>query len=443
MKIDEQTTIANPAYLNLDKIKIDGSVALTEVVTKFNAKSAEKSAVIIGAGPSGLATGIVLRNQGWKVLIVEGREVFSRSNVIGINKAALAWFKKYDLLDELLCTSSKTSQYPQAENFPRAEDILTPDNWLINSETTNTLTIKSLQVILAKHFKELGGDLLINTNVEINKSSLSLNKEYTILTDDLNLVIVADGARSLSRKALSQLYLQEEDSMQRCTDVPTQHWVNVIISPKPVEWQAGIYFSEICNNKGKFSAATSVSDHDLSLNFQTSKIDDEAATETVKRIIQETAEHMRGRNIAENATYYVINRGRVTNGYALTDLENVAAMENVIVKSSSKISKKMVFNDKFILIGDAKGVSSPKAGLGASLALAFDPTIIEQHATGKLSLTEVEKYLQSSAKTWVQKAKIKLELSTPNSSGFFTQRNESAEKSVKLETNLDVTQVKI
>ncbi len=87
MKIDEQTKMSNPAYLNLDKIKIEGSVELPAVVKKFSVKSSVKRAVIIGAGPSGLAAGIVLLKQGWKVLIIEGRDVFSRSNVIGINKA--------------------------------------------------------------------------------------------------------------------------------------------------------------------------------------------------------------------------------------------------------------------------------------------------------------------------------------------------------------------
>ncbi len=308
-----------------------------------------------------------------------------------------------------------------------------------NSETTNTLTIKSLQVILAKNFKKLGGDLLVNTKVKINKTSLTLNEEYTIMTDDLNLVIVADGARSFSRKALSQLELLEDDSMQRCTDVPTQHWVNVIITPKPAEWQAGIYFSEICNNNGKFSAATSVSDYDLSLNFQTNKIAGEDAKETVTRIIQETAEHMRDRNIGDNAAFYVVNGGSVTNGYALTDLDNMVGMEHVIVECNYEISKKMVFKGKFILIGDAKGVSSPKAGLGASLGLAFDSTVIEQHVAGKITLTEVEKHLKLSALTWVQKAKNKLGLCASNRSGFFTQRHESAETSVLLDTNPAVT----
>lgn len=399
----------NPAFLNIEEIQVKTS-SETAAFAKLQ-QSQNKKVLIIGAGPSGLAAGITLRAKGWDVVILEKRKTYSRSNVIGINKAALGWFQQYNLLDKLSAISSKTASFTYGEQFPVETNLLKETLWLnAEAKTAQTVSIKSLQQMLSEHFLDMGGDLINVSKVKLLDEAISIatvNNELSLNTQNVDLVIAADGAYSETKVTLEKLVASQT---KECDIIPNETFANIIISPKPQELKNGIYFAN--SPTGKILAAISVSDHDAQVNFQTNRIENESDQERVLRLIRESKNLMLkiAKELPEDATYYPIHGGKVSLGFKNGVPANLQ-MNHILVETPTRVAEQTTFNNKFVLIGDAKGISSPKAGLGASLAIAYDTTIIGQLAE-TMDFSNAEASLKRSIGIWVAKTMEKHGLQT-------------------------------
>jgi 2-polyprenyl-6-methoxyphenol hydroxylase-like FAD-dependent oxidoreductase len=202
---------------------------------KFGEKTREgfqkpvKSAVIVGGGPGGLAAAIEMAERGVKVTVVEARSAdYKRPHHLNARQSTLESLLDYGVLNEVGEASGldpdELSKLSRGRRTGAAVGV-------INSESTAQLRISDVERALYKRAEELGVQYIPHHQVRLIDPGPDDNNMHGVEIEGVrsengmlvgdgqwmhlgtpDLVVVADGAGSPTRRQLGIEFREESDS---------------------------------------------------------------------------------------------------------------------------------------------------------------------------------------------------------------------------------------
>lgn len=377
--IDSQPSV----FLNRKGIKelrhvIDSRITAAAVGCGLYFRVPRKLALISGAGIAGLATSFELLARGFKVVVAEKREAFSRSNVINLNVETQRFLEEFGLLKEFeesvsarinthrcVLVGKKDSHDLALSDVSRlrlGSEPFEAENFdkLFHSDGIYSVKIQDLQTFLAKKALEAGVHIFGKVEVEvlartqaggISKAQISgkdsLCKPMILQPD---LFFVAEGAHSTTAK---QLGMETHVIENECSG---ENWIFGNVEYLGTET---FVVSIIDTSEGSLEIANVIFNariHEINVAVTSKKhLSQEHIQERIFKVVQ-LALRLEGVNRAPQSLIAVVKRP-------------------VHVKNE----KRVIFSkDNIFLIGDAAGRSSPLAGLGGTLGLTLIPRTIKQ-----------------------------------------------------------------
>lgn len=334
--------------------------------------------LISGAGIAGLAASFELRARGFKVVIAEKRDAFTRTNVINLNIETQVFLKKFNLLREFetsvaaritehrcVVVGKKNSEHLPASNVSRLrldESVSFEHesfNKLFNQEGIYSVQIGALQTFLAKKALEVGVNILGKVEVNVLARTVARGVSEVQITgkDGLSspmilrpvLFFVAEGAHSVTTERLGMRTTTVENE---CTG---ENWIfgNVEYSGRETFVVSIIDASE--ENLKIANVIFNGKSHVINVAVTSKRIlSEDRIRERILRTVQQ-AFHLESIDI----------RPRL-----LTTVKQPVHVANRVAVDFSI--------DNVFRIGDAAGNSSPLAGRGGTLGLTLVPRTIQQ-----------------------------------------------------------------
>lgn len=363
-------------------------------------KSLQKLAVISGAGIAGLAASLELIRNGYKVVIAEKRDAFTRFNVINLDIDVQRFLKKFNLLEEFerdVAGKIKFHKYvlstTQGMQHLGTTDVSTlkesnipfsPEFFdrLFNEDGVYSVKIMDLQNFLAK--KALDSGVHIFGNVEISASAdsnkLNIKRSHDELELNPNLFLIAEGAHSTTANQLGMESYQEQNE---CTG---ESW---------------IFGNIVYNGYDTFVVSVIDTSHEK---LEIANIIFNAKLHKVNIAITADAS-MSQESIREK----ILNiAGQV---FALQNIEEAPELIAIVSSPVNIINEKRYIYSKnnAFCIGDAAGHSSPLAGMGGTLGLTLFPAaveklIIDNEAKSEAIHTNFHAYSDSAVSRWIGKS---------------------------------------
>jgi 2-polyprenyl-6-methoxyphenol hydroxylase-like FAD-dependent oxidoreductase len=372
-----------PLFFNRKGIKALHSVIDFRITTAaFNCglyfRESREIALISGAGIAGLAASFKLLARGFKVVIAEKRDTFSRTNVINLNVEVQRFLKEFHLLKDFeeyvaarisrhryVLIKKKGSQELALSNVRHLEignEPFEPKNFdnLFNNDGIYSVKIQDLQTFLTKKVLEAGAHIFGKVEVEVlaHTKAGGVSKVQIIGKDSLcnpmifkpHLFFVAEGVHSTTAKRLG---MEMNEIENECTG---ENWI----------------FGNV-----RYSGNETF----------------------VVSIIDTSEETLKIANVIFNAKIHEINiavtckeriNQKIIENQILKKVQQAFNLENInerplpligVVKHPVHIKneKRNIFSkDNIFIIGDSAGCSSPLAGLGGTLGLSLIPRTIKQ-----------------------------------------------------------------
>lgn len=372
-----------PVFFNRQGIKVLRNVIDFRITTSalnyglyFRAPS--ELALISGAGIAGLAASFELRARGFKVVIAEKREAFSRSNVINFNVEIQRFLKKFDLLKEfeefvaarikshrIVHIGKKGSQdlaLSDVSQLRLGNVLFEPEsfNKLFSEDGIYSVKIQDLQTFLAKKALEAGVQIFGKVEVEFlaRTQAGGVSKVQITGKDSLcnpmilqpQLFFVAEGAHSATAE---QIGLKTSVVKNECTD---EHWIygNVEYSGKKT-----FVVSIIDTSEGNLQIANVIFN---------AKIHEINIAVTSKKLLSQ--------KLIQERIFRIVQLA-----FRFENIDGIPQSLIAVVKHPVHVKneKRVIFSrGNIFLIGDAAGHSSPLAGLGGTLGLTLIPCTIKQ-----------------------------------------------------------------
>jgi 2-polyprenyl-6-methoxyphenol hydroxylase-like FAD-dependent oxidoreductase len=337
-----------------------------------------KLAVISGAGIAGLCISFELLAKGYKVIIAEKREAFSRSNIINFNIEIQHFLKRFHLLkefEESVAAKIKSHKvihigkdgakelfFSDVSNLKLSNQPFEIKNFnnLFKEDGVYSAKIKDLQAFLASKALENGVQIFGNVKVSVQslgqvKGSLKVEiiaNRYLQNPIKLkpDLLFVAEGAHSTTAKSLN---LKTKVVKNMCTD---EHWIYGNIN-YPVE--KSFVVSIVDTLQKKLSIANVI------FNAKVKQIN-----------IAVTSKHSLSKNVIENKLLAVLKKVFSFESMEQTPTFSIATVDRPVRVRNKK--RKIFSKGNVFLIGDSAGNSSPLAGLGGTICLTLIPKAVEQ-----------------------------------------------------------------
>lgn len=334
-------------------------------------------ALISGAGLAGLAISLILRKRGYKVVLAEKRDQFSRSNVISVNVEAQVLLKRFGLLKEfersvaarikehqlvILGKNAVQRSVSDVQEVQLDPSIpFEPKSYpkLFVQSGIYSVPIRALQTLLAKKALEMGVHILGKVSVDIlSRTPTGGVSEVQIRgIDTLNspknlhpdLFFIAEGAHSTTVEKLGMRTRVVQDECMGESWIfgsiaysgDKTYSVAVIDASTPRLQIANAIF----NSRSRVINVAVTSDRELSPSGIRERL-----CRTAQRVLD-----LEG---------------------IQTTLQLISAVQqpvHVINHTAVDFSADNVFR-----IGDAAGNYSPLAGLGGTLALTLVPSTVER-----------------------------------------------------------------
>lgn len=372
-----------PVFFNRRGIKvlrhvIDFRITTSALKCGLYFRAPCKLALISGAGIAGLAASFELRAKGFKVVIAEKREAFTRSNVINFNVEIQRFLKKFDLLKEfeesvaarikshrIVHIGKKGSQdlaHSDVSQLRLSNVPFEPENFnkLFSEDGIYSVKIQDLQTFLARKALEAGVQIFGKVEVEflartqaggVSKVQITgKDSRCNPMVVQPQLFFVAEGTHSTTAE---QLGLKTSVVKNECSD---EHWIygNVEYSGKET------FVVSIID--------TSERDLQIANVIFNAKIHAINIAVTSKKLLSQTL-------IQERILRIVQQTFRLENIKGMPQSLITVVKNPVHVKNEKRVK---FSRDNIFLIGDAAGHSSPLAGLGGTLGLTLIPRTIIQ-----------------------------------------------------------------
>jgi len=360
----------------------------------------QKLAVISGAGIAGLAASLVLIRNGYKVVIAEKRDAFTRFNIINLDIDVQRFLKKFNLLEEFerdvagkikfhkyMLSTSEGMQHLGTTDVSTLEESKIPFapeffEKLFNEDGFYSVKILDIQNFLAK--KALDAGVHIFGNVEIgarpDSNQIKIKRFYDEIELNPSLLLIAEGAHSTTANQLGM------ESYQEINECSGESWI----------------FGNIVYN-GNETFVVSVIDTSHK-NLEIANIIFNAKVHKVNVAI--TAKKcMSPESISEK----ILNIARQV--FALQNIEEEPQLISVVSAPVNIVNEKRYHysRNRSFCIGDAAGHSSPLAGMGGTLGLTLVPATVEKliedsEAKSKATHVDFNKYSDGYVSRWIGKS---------------------------------------
>lgn len=402
-------------HLNHKNIK----VLCDAVVSQINATARQNGlycmgdqrecAVISGAGIAGLAASFELITRGFKVVIAEKRNAFSRFNCINFDVEAQRFLEKFGLLKEFedrvaarlnrhRCVhigkkGTKDLGTSYVSHLKIGKESFEPENYdkLFNDEGIYSVKIGDLQDFLAKKALEAGVRIFGEAEAEVlppkragktSKLQIMVNRNPMILRPQL--FFIAEGAHSATAKKLG---MEKKEVINECTG---ENWIfgNMDYSGKE-----NFVVSLIDTSEGSLEIANVI------FNAKLKKIN-----------IAVTSKKVLSKELIEDRILQIAKR--------VLPLENINEIPLSLIKTEYVDKPVHIKNEMLEIfskedtypIGDAAGHSSPLAGLGGTLGLTLILRTIQQLLDDRERLPHkmhdnFERFSKASVLRWFKKSR--------------------------------------
>ncbi len=370
---EERDESSNYAHENIHRNK-------PNIYGDLSISNPRKLAVISGAGIAGLAASIELASRGYRVIIAEKRDAFTRKNVINLDVSVQQFLNKHHLLElferdvaakidlhqtihfnnnhecNVIYESSKENPF-----FVKQKDEIFDINnmdQLFNQDALYSARIKDIQTFLTKKAFELNVYIYGNTEVNVSNKSIRLKSRALFYDYNFNkitpdLFFVAEGVHS---STADKLGMHKEEIENACTG---ENW---IFGNAP-------YYGQ----KTWVSSVLDTSDHKLKI----ANVIFNGKANVINVAVMVSKSSMTVGEIRLEI-YAVLNK--ILKHEKLEHLNvSIHDIKDVVKKPVQiKNEKRRVFSmHQTMCIGDTAGHSSPLAGMGGTLGLTLTPRIIE------------------------------------------------------------------
>ena len=198
------------------------------------------TAVVVGAGPAGLASAIVLKSLGWDVLLADKRSEYTRYNLAALREDCYQYLLSLGVELENKCyhaeilNNVKVIESGQAQTQAIDRNAILQEDFSFDGRgmppmmksakipATISIPIKDLERALNKRASDLGVKLVSNAEITLHRSQETKRLQTTIASCEIDqrshdainlgypdLIISADGKASSTRKQSSSKILEE------------------------------------------------------------------------------------------------------------------------------------------------------------------------------------------------------------------------------------------
>ncbi len=360
----------------------------------------KKTALIKGAGPAGLTTAFKLLKAGYDVTIVDRREdIFSRFNIVNINVEADTFLEEFGLLEEFqasvaarikehevfLITKAGARRVEHSKVFGLKHDKSIPFerehfNKLFTKDGVYSVQIGALQRFLVQQLSKAGVKIITHAETDI----LERTETGGISTVQIRKI---DGVSSPIILKPDRVYIAEGAHSE---------------TAELLQMRTKVIENECSNESWAFANL----EYNGAETFVTSFFDTTQKTLRIANVIFNAKSHIV--NVAVTSDKAGMQEAILEFAQIAFKLKNIEALPKILnmVEEPVTITNKIAVD--FSLgnvrrVGDAGGVSSPLAGLGAALCLTLVPDTVGKDLNTQDS-EDFDKNSEAYVLRWVDKS---------------------------------------
>lgn len=351
--------------------------ALIEAHASNSLKVAQKQAVVIGAGPGGLAAAITLTQMGMKVTVLEARAnqsgdmpAHARPHQISLRQDSLDTLKTLGAYDDVIGASGFLRQEhhiktngtehslrvskPKPERTPEVLSLINPNT--LKTDSVSQVRISDIEKALLKQALQMGIEIKAGVSAELSRSSegssydVGIRKvakdgvgykpygESTALGPQ-DLVVVADGAGSPTRTALG-IEVLEQSPLKNYLGGHIQKGIDAVTRKATVTEKDGLKRHVMGTGHAKYDQTW---------------VSVEITPEEAKLGPKERAQLL-----ADKAQYVMLEK---------VTPEDIGWGAGQLTTVQNRRARVATAGDNVVLLGDAAGTGSVWVGGGLNLAL--------------------------------------------------------------------------